>query len=137
MLHHLRLQKVKVLVAQSSLTLWDTMDCIFCPWDSPGKNTGMGSHSLLQRIFPFLCIEGYWYVTIQSCIENFPAMYLHLSEYYGRNSQRVESRPTNIHLTLACLILGIVCKLNMRFTDKILQDALKNGCTTKISDSNT
>ena len=25
---------------------------LFCPWNSPGKNTGMGSHSLLQRIFP-------------------------------------------------------------------------------------
>ena len=23
-----------------------------CPWDSPGKNTGVGSHSLLQGIFP-------------------------------------------------------------------------------------
>ena len=23
-----------------------------CPWPSPGKNTGMGSHSLLQGIFP-------------------------------------------------------------------------------------
>ena len=23
-----------------------------CPWNSPGKNTGLGSHSLLQRIFP-------------------------------------------------------------------------------------
>ena len=33
-----------------------------CPWDSPGKNTGMGCHALLQGIFPtqgsnlcFLC----------------------------------------------------------------------------------
>ena len=25
---------------------------LLCPWDSPGKNTGAGSHSLLQRIFP-------------------------------------------------------------------------------------
>ena len=24
---------------------------LLCPWDSPGKNTGMGSHSLLQGIF--------------------------------------------------------------------------------------
>ena len=24
------------------------MDCNFCPWNSPGKNTGVGSHSLLQ-----------------------------------------------------------------------------------------
>ena len=23
-----------------------------CPWDSPGKNTGVGSHALLQGIFP-------------------------------------------------------------------------------------
>ena len=24
---------------------------LFCPWDSPGKNTGVGCHALLQRIF--------------------------------------------------------------------------------------
>ena len=24
----------------------------FCPWDSPGKNTGVGCHFLLQGIFP-------------------------------------------------------------------------------------
>ena len=31
---------------QSCLTL-----CNPCPWDSPGKNTGMGGHALLQDIF--------------------------------------------------------------------------------------
>ena len=30
---------------QLSLTLCDLMDC---PWDSPGKNTGVGCHALLQ-----------------------------------------------------------------------------------------
>ena len=25
---------------------------LLCPWDSPGKNTGEGCHSLLQGIFP-------------------------------------------------------------------------------------
>ena len=25
---------------------------LFCPWNSPGKNTGVGCHSLLQEIFP-------------------------------------------------------------------------------------
>ena len=25
---------------------------LLCPWTSPGQNTGMGSHSLLQGIFP-------------------------------------------------------------------------------------
>ena len=24
---------------------------LFCPWDSPGKNTGVGCHFLLQRFF--------------------------------------------------------------------------------------
>ena len=32
------------------------MDCqparLLCLWDSPGKNTGGGSHALLQEIFP-------------------------------------------------------------------------------------
>ena len=32
------------------------MDCSpprpICPWDSPGKNTGVGGHALLQGIFP-------------------------------------------------------------------------------------
>ena len=46
---------VVVLVAQSCLTLCDPMDCsltkLLCPWNSPGKNTGVDSHSLLQEIF--------------------------------------------------------------------------------------
>ena len=48
--------KVKLSVNQSCLTLCDPMDCrpprLLCPWKSPGKNTGVGSHSLLQGIFP-------------------------------------------------------------------------------------
>ena len=27
---------------------------LLCPWDSPGKNTGVGCHALLQGIFPIL-----------------------------------------------------------------------------------
>ena len=41
--------KVKVLVTQSCPTLCNP---IICPWNSPGKNTGVGCHSLLQGIFP-------------------------------------------------------------------------------------
>ena len=46
---------VCVLVAQSCLTLWPhglQPTRLFCPWDSPGKNTGVGCHFLLQGIFP-------------------------------------------------------------------------------------
>ena len=43
----------KVKVAQSCQTVCDPMDCVCqAPWNSPGKNTGVGSHSLLQGIFP-------------------------------------------------------------------------------------
>ena len=44
-----------VLVSQSCLALCDFVDCsparLLCLWNSPGKNTGVGSHSLLQGIF--------------------------------------------------------------------------------------
>ena len=43
-----------------------------CPWNSPGKNTGVGSHSLLQGIFPtwdrmcVSCIAGRFFHCTQS-----------------------------------------------------------------------
>ena len=43
------LNALKVQVAQSCPTLCDPTDC---PWNSLGQNTGVGSHSLLQGIFP-------------------------------------------------------------------------------------
>ena len=43
---------VCALVAQLCPTLCDPMNCsLLCPWDFPGKNTGMGCHFLLQGIF--------------------------------------------------------------------------------------
>ena len=45
-----------VLIAQSCLTLWDPVDCSSPDYsihgDSPGKNTRVGCHALLQGIFP-------------------------------------------------------------------------------------
>ena len=48
---------VDAQLLQSSLTLCDPVDYIYparllCPWDSPGKNTGVSHHALLQGIFP-------------------------------------------------------------------------------------
>ena len=33
-------------------TLWTIAGWLLYPWDSPGKNTGVGCHALLQEIFP-------------------------------------------------------------------------------------
>ena len=50
------------LVAQLCPTLWDPMDCsrpgFLCRWDSPGKNTGVGCHFLLQGIVPTQGLKG-------------------------------------------------------------------------------
>ena len=47
---------VLYVVAQSCPTLWDPIDCSLPGFsvhgDSPGKNTGVGCHALLQGIFP-------------------------------------------------------------------------------------
>ena len=37
---------------QLFVTPWTAAHQLLCPWDSPGKNTGVSSHSLLQGIFP-------------------------------------------------------------------------------------
>ena len=54
-----------------SVTLWSVA---LCPWDSLGKNTGVGFHSHLQRIFPtrdqaqVSCIAGRFF-TIWNTLE--------------------------------------------------------------------
>ena len=37
-------------VGSDSANLWTVAPCLLCPWDSPGKNTGVGCHALLQGI---------------------------------------------------------------------------------------
>ena len=34
------------------MTLWTVAARLLCPWDSPGKNTGVSCHALLQWTFP-------------------------------------------------------------------------------------
>ena len=37
-------------ILQAGILEWPAR--FLCPWDSPGRNTGVGCHFLLQRIFP-------------------------------------------------------------------------------------
>ena len=52
---------VRAQLLQSCLTQCNPMDCsppgFLCPWDSPGKNTGVGCHALLQGDLPDRGIE--------------------------------------------------------------------------------
>ena len=53
--------KLKVLVTQTCLTLFEPMEpaSLPCPWNSPGKNTEVGCHSLFQGIFPKTVVHIY------------------------------------------------------------------------------
>ena len=52
--NHIRLlNRYACSVAKSRPTLRDPKPArLLCPWDSPGKNTGVGCHALPQGIFP-------------------------------------------------------------------------------------
>ena len=63
--------KVKKSKCYSCLTLCDPVvqPGLLCPWDSPGRNTGVGCHAL-QRIFPtkgsnpgLFCIAGEFFLS--------------------------------------------------------------------------
>ena len=46
-------RRMKVMKASNSLRPHGLqLARLLCPWNSPGQNTGVGSHSLLQGIFP-------------------------------------------------------------------------------------
>ena len=55
-LDNILLACVCMFLAQLCPTLCNPTDLqptrLLCPWSSPGKNTGVGCHSLLQRLFP-------------------------------------------------------------------------------------
>ena len=55
-------------VSQSVVSNSATPRTAFCPWDSPGRNTGVGCHLLLQGIFPtqVFCIAGRFVTTEHS-----------------------------------------------------------------------
>ena len=53
------------VLAQSCPILGDPMSRLLCPWDFPGKNTGVGCHFLLLGIFP---TQGSTHISCISCI---------------------------------------------------------------------
>ena len=45
-------ESVSHSVVSNSATPWTVAHKLLCPWNSPGENTGVGCHFLLQGIFP-------------------------------------------------------------------------------------
>ena len=110
-----RLPKVKV--TQSSPTLLP--HGLYSPWNSPGQNTGMGSLSLLQRIFP-----------IQGSNPGLPHCRQILYQLSHKGSPRIpewvaypfssgSSRPRNQ--------TGVSCTAGRFFTNWAMREVLKAG----------
>ena len=121
------------------------MDCswpgFLCPWDSPGKNTGVGYHFLFQGIFPtqgwnprFLCLlYCKWILYLLSpfnCITSLKGLYPNTTTFWGMvwwgaggtGLQHPNLRSDTIqHVTAPDLTLGLstfyyfFCYLSMGF----------------------
>ena len=54
---------------------------LLCPWNSPGKNTRVGSHSLFQQIFPTQGLNGSPALQVDSLSSEPPGKPIHISVY--------------------------------------------------------
>ena len=70
---------------------------LLCPWDSPGKNTGVGCHTLLQGIFPTLgsklCLLSLLQWQVGSLPLAPPGKPSHLSIYFSNCSSKIFFKP--------------------------------------------
>ena len=93
---------------QLFVTLWTVAHWLFCPGVSPGKNTQVGCHALLQGIFPnqgsnlhLLCLL-YWQAG------SLPVVYICQSQ--SPNSSHSFSPLVSIHLFSTSVSLFLLCK---------------------------
>ena len=78
---------------------------LLCPWNSPGKNTGVGSHSLLQGIFPTQELN----LGLLHCRQS-----LHCLSHLGspNSIRRIEKILNRINKCLDCLIIQLTRREN-------------------------
>ena len=75
---------------------------LFCPWDSPGKNTGVGCHALLQGIFPnqgsnlhLLCLLPWQAASLPSAPPGKPHTYIkYIYNMHAAAAKSLQSCPT-------------------------------------------
>ena len=84
---------------------------LLCSWDSPGKNTGMSCHALLQGIIltqgwnlPVLCFL-YWQAgSLPAALSWFPSMFIHYLLHTISDSVDNFSKTNKSHLILSCFL---------------------------------
>ena len=106
-------------VHQSCLTLCDPMDCSppgsLRQWDSPGKNTAVGCHFLLQGIFPTQGSNLWLLCLLHWQVDSLPLALPVKSHIYISGAQQPAGgeEPMGSELTLRwCLTLRSPCQLS-------------------------
>ena len=66
---------------------------LLCPWYSPGKNTGVGCHSLFQDIDVYVYVYKYIQTCAYMCIDIQVSIYIYMHMY--------------IHVYIICICLSI------------------------------
>ena len=84
---------------------WTVGARLLCPWNSPGKNTGVGCHSLLQGIFPALGSN----LGLLHCRQ-----ILYCLSHQGRPKQFIELPKLILYLSIV-LIVFYVLQINLFF----------------------
>ena len=84
---------------------WTVGARLLCPWNSPGKNTGVGCHSLLQGIFPTLGSN----LGLLHCRQ-----ILYCLSHQGRPKQSIELPKLILYLSIV-LIVFYVLQINLFF----------------------
>ena len=86
------------IVAKSCLTFCDPVDCnppsSFCPWDFPGKNTGVGCPFLLQGNLPdpdfISCLAGSFFTTEPPGKPQLSIIYLSFKSTFPKQEIRLD-----------------------------------------------
>ena len=63
-------------VVSYSLSLWIIATMLLCPWNFPGKNTGVGGNFLLQGIFPTQRLNPGLFHLLQWQVDSLPLHHL-------------------------------------------------------------
>ena len=72
---------VSLAVSNSFATPWIVAHQVLCPWNSPGKNTGVGFHFLLQGIFPAQGLNPHLLCLRHCQVDSLPLCYLESPRY--------------------------------------------------------
>ena len=72
--------KVKVFVIVTHLAPWTKLTRPLSPWNSPGKNTGVGCHALLHWFFYFFFFS---FIFISWRLNTQKLWYIYTMEYYS------------------------------------------------------